>query len=815
MFQELRYAVRRLIKSPGFAAIAIVTLALGIGAATAIFSVVDAVLLRPLPYPDPQKIAQVWEQTAKGQRINLSDPNFEDFRTQNDTFAALAEYAWSPASISGGSEPVRATVAAVSAGFFKTLGVTPSIGREFAADEQRLHGAPAAIVSDGYWQRYFGGTRDLSGLHLSIEGTVYPVVGVMPAGFDFPSGVAVWVPRELEAELPSRTAHNWHCIGRVREGVTIEQARANLSTIARRIRDQYGTRVDLDDAAVVPLADAMVGSVRTALLTLLGAVGLLLMVGCANVAGLLLARTSTRRRELALRAALGAGRIRLARQFLAESLVLSFAAGVAGVLIAAWAVKLLPAIIPGNLPRHEGIAMNVPVLAFALGITGVLAIALGLLAAWRSGSGSLQPALTAGSRSYTASRATQRVRVFLVIGEIAATLVILAGAGLFGRSFLRLVSTSPGFRTDDLITMEFSPPAPDGDAAVVRQIQTIDEILRRIRAIPGVQSAGVAGAIPVAGGDNLAGGTFLILTGIEPPTDLKGFEELSQNPARSGQALYYAASEESFRTLGIPLVAGRMFGEQDVRDAPHVALISRTLARNRWPRGDAIGQVLEFGNMDGDLKPLTVVGIVGDVRARGLDRPPSPIIYTDYRQRGVASGSPTILVRSSAPRSAVIPAARAIFHDLAPEVPVRFSTFADEMGGWLANRRFLLLLVGVFAVAALALAALGIYGVVAYSVARRTQEIGVRMALGAQPGDVLRLVVGESARMAAAGAAIGIVLSLAVARLMSTLLFGIRATDPLTFVTVAALLVFIAMIAAYVPARRAMRISPETALRYE
>ncbi|HLY43570.1 MAG TPA: ABC transporter permease [Terracidiphilus sp.] len=820
MYQDLRFAFRQLRRSPGFAAASIFTLALGIGASTSIFSVADAVLLRPLPYPRPEQLVRVWEQMPNGHRPNLAESNYEDFVAQNRTFSQLAAYDFGLVSLSGGSEPARANISGVSSQFFPVFGVQPYRGRLFTAGEQRPHGTPVMIVSYGYWQRYLGSSADLSKFHLDLEGGSYQVVGVMPPGFDYPAGVAAWIPREsIDPPEPSRTGHNWQVIGRVRDGVTVGQARADLSAIAHRIRSQYGSEVDLTDAAVQPLSATIVGDVRTALLTLLGAVGLLLVVACANVAGLLMARAAARRKELAVRAALGAARSRLVQQFLAESFALAFGAGVLGVVIAVIGVRTLPAVLPADLPRQQGIAINPGVLLFALAATALIAIGLGLFAAWRAGGPDLREAMSTSSQSHTGASATQRLRSVLVVGEIATTLVILIGAGLLGRSFLRLISTNPGFRSESLITMEFSPPVPMrgmNAGEVARQVQQLDDIMARLRTIPGVQSLGLASGVPVALGDNLPEGTFLLLNGHNPPADFDQFGHMALNHAQTGHALYGVAGEDYFTTLGIPLMRGRLFGPQDGLDAPNVALISEALARRSWPNQDPIGKVIEFGNMDGNLKPLTIVGVVGDVRARGLDAPPDSVIYVDYRQRGMnVNSTPTILVRTSAPEGEIVAPARAVFRQLAPEVPVKFSTFAEQMNGWLADRRFVLLLVGLFAAAALVLASVGLYGVVAFFVTRRTQEIGIRMAIGAQRGDVLRMVLVEGSRLAGLGIAIGVVASLAVTRLLSSLLFGVSSMDPVTFIAVAAILSGVALAASFIPARRAMRVDPVKALRYE
>ena len=821
LWQDIRYGLRQLRRNPGFAAIAIVTLALGIGASAAIFSVVDAVLLRPLPYPNPQRIVTVWETEAKGNRTRLADPNFLDFRAQNHTLSALAVFASGPDSVSGGSEPVRLKMAAVSRDFFKVLGVEPFLGRTFSPNERVVNGTPAMIVSYGYWREFLGGRRDLSHFRLTMDQTVFPVIGVMPRGFDFPRGVSVWVAYERYGWSKSRTSHNGNGIGRLRKDVTLDQARADLETIARRIHAEFPEKAGpyfLTGAAVIPLADEMVANVRSALLVLFGAVILLFLVACANVAGLLVARTAARRKELAVRAAVGAGRGRLVQQLLAESLTLSLGGGALGILLAAWTTNMLPAILPSNLPRQQSIALNFSVISITISATVIVAIGLGLFAAWRASHADPGDALSASSRGF--SSGGQKPRSALMIGEIAATMMLLVGAGLLGRSFLRLVSVSPGFSKRNLLVMKFSLPQPAAamtQPEIASQAELLESALTRIRAVPGVISAGVTGALPIADADGFPDGEFLILNGQPAPTNAEGWRRfVEMNKKQVGEADYAVASSGFFRSVGIPLIRGRLFDAQDGVDAANVALISQTLAREYWRNRDPIGQRIFFGNMDGILKPLTIVGVVGDVRAEGLDQPPTPIIYVDYRQRGLAAmTAPAIVLRTNLPASAIVPPARAIFHDLNPNTPVEFSTFAEALGVWLSEKRFLLLLSGIFAGAALLLAAVGIYGLVAQSMTRRTQEIGIRMALGARRGDVLRLAIGQGMTPAALGLGIGIAGALGLTRVLSSLLYGVTPSDPLTFLVAAAILTGVALLACWIPARRAMRVDPVTALKYE
>jgi predicted permease len=811
LWQDVRYAARTLGKQPGFTAVVVLTLALGIGASTAIFTVVHGVLLRPLDLPRPEQIVIVNQVGQRGGLGNFSDPNFDDIKAQNSSMQALAEFTSITASVSGGIEPVRARGAFVSREFFAAVGVQPMLGRAFTAEDHKLGAAPVLLVSYGFWQRSLGATPDLSRYKLNVLDKPVAVVGVLPADFDFPTGVDLWAPRGLFSRYPSRTAHNFAVIGRIKDGVTLAQARADLSGIAKRLKQQYGDDTWMYDAAVTPLQETLVRGSREALLILLGAVAFLLLVACANVANLLLAQVSARQKELAVRAALGAGRVRLLRQFLTESLVLALAGGTLGLLAATWGVDALLALNPVQLPRAKEIHLSAPVLGFALGISLLTALIIGATTALRATRQNLQETLKESQRAIGGSG--YRLRSALVVAQLGVTAVLLVGAGLLGKSFARLLSVDPGYRTSGAIVMDVDIPTGFGDDGVenARIARLHDEMLARLRAIPGVEQAGGVNRFPLAGGG--ANGVFLITS--KPVADFKEFEALTKNPALTGQAEFRAATADYFRAMRIPLVRGRLFDEQDTPEGQHVAVISRSLAEQRWPTEDPLGQSIEFGNMDGDLRLMTIVGIVGDVREMGLDTKPQPTFYANARQRPGTTSSFTYVLAGSAPPAALTSAARNILHELAPDVPPRFRTIAQLLSASVAGRRFNLVLLASFGASAMVLAMMGIYGVTSFAVGQRTQEIGIRMALGAGRGDVLRMILGQSSRLVLAGVAGGLLGAMWLTRLLARLLYSVAPTDAPTFAACAVLLGLVALGACWIPARRATRVDPMVALRYE
>jgi putative ABC transport system permease protein len=582
LWLDFRHALRQLRKRPGFAAVTIFTLVLGIGATTAIFSVVYGVLLRPLPYPQPDQIVQVSELDATGASMHVAEPNFSDLRSGSKSFSGLAEVNSDVATVTGAAEPTRANTSAVSQDFFKVFGVLPVVGRAFSAEDQRANAAPVVLVSHAYWQQYLGGGTDLSKFKLVADNQIYSVVGVMPEHFSFPDNTALWVPREIFPKDESRTAHNWTVYGRLGSGTSIASAGSELDIIARRLKQQYGEDTDMSSAEVMRLQDAMTAQVRPALLLLLGAVAFLLLVACANVANLLLAQAAARQRELAIRSALGANRGALVQQFLVESLVLCGISGALGIIAGRWGVDILVALAPKDLPRMDAVFTNLPVLSFAVAVIILLAAGLGIFTALRASSGDVRESLGEGGQGQIAGPRSQRLGRVIVVAQMATTLVLLVGAGLLGRSLLRVLNVDPGFQTEHVVTMDLAFPQIETDADKIRRVRFVDELFARLRSLPGVDAVGGSDNLPLAS-DFLANGTFWMVRPGQEPKTLGDFQALGRNKEISGYADYSVASEDYFKVLGIPLVRGRLFDGRDTIAATHVAVINEALARERWP----------------------------------------------------------------------------------------------------------------------------------------------------------------------------------------------------------------------------------------
>jgi putative ABC transport system permease protein len=797
IWRDFKYALRILWQRPAYATVAILSLALGIGACTAIFSVVDAVLWRSLPFPQAERIVSVREVDAQGRQRTFAEPNFLDLRARNKTLAAAAEYVVGLVTILGGSEPVRAQGAFVSQDFFKVLGAQPEIGRGFLEEDARAGANPVAVVSYGYWRRLLGGRADLAATPLHIGDMSYTVVGVMPRGFNFPNKVEVWLPIELHPSSPSRTSRGKRVIARLRDGVSLEQARADLSAIGKQLRQENSVDIDLVDMAATPLQESMVGEARKSLLVMMAAVAFLLLIACANVANLVLAQVTSRQREFTVRAALGATRWRLAKQFITETLALALLAGCLGVLISFWGVEALISLNHGKLPRADEISVDARALIFTFALSSLVAVALGLLPIVRFGGRDLQDRLKEGGRAQSASAAGQRLRGSLVTAQVALTLVLLVGAGLLVKSFLKLLQVDPGFRTESAVAIELTPPDFGGEDSTRRRASFYQRLIERAGALPGVTAVGGVNGLPMAGG--AADGQFLI----------------DNNEALKGYGEFRVASPGYFEAMGIRLMRGRLFDQTDGPDTQQVALISETLARRHFPNEDPLGHAIQYGNMDGDNRLLRIVGVVSDVREFGLDEKIETTVYVHYLQRPRQAWNFFVVARTQGEPEALIPALRNVAQSLNRDVPVNFRTLAQIFSSSLDQRRFSLSLFTVFAVVALLLAALGIYGITAYAVTQSVSEIGVRIALGAQVIDVLRLIIGQGMKYALVGVTIGLAGALALTRLIGHLLFDVSATDPLTFFVGSSLLIAVALLACWIPARRATKVDPMVALRYE
>ncbi|GJG88989.1 hypothetical protein tb265_41700 [Gemmatimonadetes bacterium T265] len=823
MLADLRFALRSLRRAPAFALATVLTLALGIGAVTTLFTAVRGVLLRPLPYPRPERIVQINEISPKGDTSNnVSDPNFRDWRRDLRSFRAVAAYAGWPAVVLGGAEAARVPTAAVSRDFFAVTGVPPVLGRTFVPEEQQLGAAPAVVVGEGFWRRTLGASPDLGRLTLMIDGTRYRVVGVMPASFDFPAGTALWTARERAVpDEQARDAGNWRVVARLADGVPLAAARQETGRLTRALKRQFGSDMFAADAAVTPLRDRIVGRTRVPLLLLLAAAGVLLLVAAANVATLLFARAEARRREVGVRVAVGATAGRLARQFLTESALLAAAGAVLGVVAAVLASRLLGTVGDAvAIPRVDDVRVDAAVLAFALGLAGAVSAVLGAAVAVRATAaarGRESASLLTGERAGTAGHGGARARSALVAFQVALTAVLLVGAGLLARSFVRLIAVDPGFRTTDAVVASLTFPgvAEEDTAADVRRRQTADAIVARLRALPGVSAAGGVNNLPV-GGQNGADGTFLVLARPDEVKSLDDYVRLSKDPSRSGHADYRRATDGYFEAMRIPVLRGRIFGARDGASAPPVAVISASVARTRFAGHDPLGKLIEFGNMDGDVRPFTVVGVVGDVREWGLDADPSPTVYALVRQRPSASALTVVLAGGPGfDAAATVATVRRVLRDIAPALPARVMRIDDVFARSVAARRYALLLAGAFAVAALALAVTGLYGVVAYVAAQRRRELGVRVALGARGADVRRLMLGRGLAPAALGLAAGLAAALALGRLLASQLYEVRPADPATYAAVALALGVGALAAAWGPARGAARADPVDALRAE
>ncbi len=802
---DLRYGARMLLRTPGFTAVALLVLVLGIGANTAIFSVVHAVLLRQLPYKDAQRLTMVWLDNRRlGLKEDLpSYPMFEDWKKQSRLFEDMAIFSRSMSSLTGADEPEQVREARVAANFFPLLGVRPMLGRTFSPDEDQEGRDRVAVLSHGLWVRRFGADSNVLGKNLIRDSRNYTVVGVMPPEFRFPDKTTeLWIPLVVPPQARGARFGFWlWIVGKLKPGVTVEQAQTEMSGIGSRLEQQYPEGAGYG-VYVVPLHRQLVGNIRPALLILLGAVVFVLLMACANVASLLLARASAREREIAIRAAIGAGQGRLIRQLLTESVLLSAVAGAIGVLVAVWGVSVLVSLSPQDFPRLDEIRIDAPVLAFTLGLSLLTGIVFGLAPALQFSRWAVSETLKETGRTLGSSLRARYLRGALVAGEIALALVLLAGAGLLIRSFLRLQAVDPGFQPQRVLTMRLISPRskyPQGPQVAA----LFQQLLQRIGAMPGVQSAAAVSDIFLSKTPN--SGDFTIEG--RPPKPLT--EQI--------EATIDVISPNYFAAMGVPLRHGRWFTDQDGRDTPRVVIINETMARWFWPDEDPIGKRFTFGGPQSQ-RWMTIVGVAGDMRRQGLDRPARAETFVPHAQN--PRGLMTLVVRGapSGPADALALAAgvRAEIRAVDKDLPIfDVSTLDRQIGESVAQRRVNTLLLGLFAGLALVLAAVGVYGVVAYAVTQRTHEIGVRMALGAAPDDVLRMVLRHGALLAGTGVTAGLVASLALTRLMTGLLYGVSATDPGVFAAVALGLATVSLLAAWIPARRATRVDPMVALRYE
>ena len=805
LIQDLRYGVRMLWKSPGFTIVAVLTLALGIGANTAIFSVVNGVLLRPLPFRDPSRLVLIAEKSSFP-IISTSYENYLDWRDQSHSFESMEATRGSSITLTGAGEPERLNVRMATAGLFSMLGINAQIGRTFLAEEDRAGGTPVALLSYGLWQRRFGGSADIIGKTVNLDLQPYTVVGILPSGFQILQPADLYLPFTPWAKtLPAD--RNWHPgiipLARLKQGVSKEQARGEMVGITKRLEQQYPDYNTGTSADVVGLQDEIVQNSRPALLLLLGAVSFVLLIACANVANLLLARAASRGREVAIRTAMGASRGRVIRQLLTESVLLSLAGGLLGVIVALAAVGLLPKIAGDSIPQGAPIGLDPWVLAFTAVVSLFTGLLFGIVPALRTANLDLRGTLNEGSRGSTAGPGQHVLRGALVAMEIALAMLLLVGSGLLLRSFSRLQEVPPGFQPDHLLVADI-PLSPTAYAKPQDRYQFFDRLVERAKSLPGVRSAAAASFLPVSGGGSII---HFNITG-RPP----------KSPHEFVAAGYRTITPNYLETLGVPLLQGRFFTRGDNEKSPAVVIINATMAHTFFPNENPLGKRLQLGALpEQEVPTMEIVGVVGDVHF-GLGTDPQAEMYLPYRQADLLLPvfQLSVVMRTAGDPSLETSALRSALAEIDPNQPlVKVRTMEENMATTVAQPRFRTWLIGILAMLALVLAAVGVYGVMSYTVTQRTSEIGVRVALGAQPKDVFRIIVGEGLRLALFGVGVGLVAALVLTRLLQSFLFGISAYDPLTFIAVSLLLTLVAVAASYFPARRATRVDPMIALRYE
>lgn len=804
LLQDIRYSIRMMLKNPGFTAAILLTMALGIGANVAIFSVVNNTLLSSLPFKDPDKLVYVWSKLARGNqsKSTVSLPDYRDWSSQSQAFEATSCYTYNLYNLIGGQDPEQVRGSQVAADFFKVLGVEPALGRSFSAEEERDR---LVILSDGLWQRRYGSNRGIVGQSIVMNGENYTVVGVMPKGFQFPStDVQLWttfatIYGEGQALTGNRKGRNYRVIARLKSGATLQSAQSEMNTIARRLEQQYPDSNGGVGANVITMHEQMVGDMRPTLLVLQGVVAFVLLIACANVANLLLARTSSREREIAIRITLGATRKRMVRQLLTESMLLSIIGGALGLLLALWGVSALGGLGLKSFVPVETIHLDARLLIFAVLISLLTGIIFGLAPALQASKMSLNESLKEGGRGTAGSARARRAQALLVISEVALTMVLLIGAGLMLRSFMRLQEVDLGIKTENLMTMHLAVPQSKYSESE-RRIALFDQIRERVGGLPGVQSVATTESRPP---DGLQRNLDFVIEG--------------QPAASGGQSLRAASvtvSDNYFSTLGIPLVKGRYFTPTDKKGTPEVAVISETMARRFFAGEDPVGKKIKLANMKAEDPWFTIVGVVSDVKYRGLDAEAGPTMY--YSAQQTPPSGAYLLIRTTSEPTSVVSSVRSEIRSIDSEMPIsNVKTMQQLLEESVSQSRFATLLIGIFAAVALVLACIGIYGVIAYSVSQRTGEIGIRMALGAQTNDVLRLFVGQGVKLAGVGIGIGLLAAFALTRIIVSLLYQVTATDPITYIGTGLVLAFVAVAASYLPARRATRVDPMVALRQQ